>query len=329
MMSELNIAVIGCGKWGMNHVRTAYGIFGERLKFCCDNDPMSKDKVKEIAPESMFSTDIEDVIKDTSINAAIVSTPAETHFEITKSLLEAGKHVLVEKPITLRSSEAKTLNTLALEKGLILMVGHLLLYHPAILKIKQYLDEGKLGKLQYIYSNRLNLGTIRTEENILWSFAPHDISVIQYFAGSIPEDVKATGAIFVQEGIQDTTLTYLNFKENIHAHIYVSWLHPFKEQRLVVIGDKSMMVFEDTLKDHKLKFYRKGFELVNGTPVKIDSEYENIEFDSTSPLELEQKHFAECIKSGTAPRSDGMNALEVLETLERAQKELMKDKTTN
>jgi UDP-2-acetamido-3-amino-2,3-dideoxy-glucuronate N-acetyltransferase len=205
------------------------------------------------------------------------------------------------------------------------MVGHLLLYHPAILKIKQYLDEGKLGKLQYIYSNRLNLGTIRTEENILWSFAPHDISVIQYFAGSIPEEVKATGAIFVQQGIQDTTLTYLNFKDNIHAHIYVSWLHPFKEQRLVVIGDKSMMVFEDTLKENKLKFYRKGFELVNGTPVKIDSEYENIEFESTSPLELEQRHFAECIEKGITPRSDGMNAIEVLETLERAQKELIND----
>lgn len=324
-MSDLNIAVIGCGKWGMNHVRTACGIFGERLRLCCDNNPSSKDKVKEIAPECAFTSEIDDVVNDASINAVIVSTPAETHFEITKKLLEAGKHVLVEKPITLRSSEAKVLNKIALEKGLILMVGHLLLYHPAILKIKQYLDEGKLGKLQYIYSNRLNLGTIRTEENILWSFAPHDISVIQYFAGSIPEEVKATGAIFVQQGIQDTTLTYLNFKDNIHAHIYVSWLHPFKEQRLVVIGDKSMMVFEDTLKENKLKFYRKGFELVNGTPVKIDSEYENIEFESTSPLELEQRHFAECIEKGIAPRSDGMNAIEVLETLERAQKELIND----
>lgn len=324
-MSDLNIAVIGCGKWGMNHVRTACGIFGERLRLCCDNNPSSKDKVKEIAPECTFTSEIDDVVNDASINAVIVSTPAETHFEITKKLLEAGKHVLVEKPITLRSSEAKVLNKIALEKGLILMVGHLLLYHPAILKIKQYLDEGKLGKLQYIYSNRLNLGTIRTEENILWSFAPHDISVIQYFAGSIPEEVKATGAIFVQQGIQDTTLTYLNFKDNIHAHIYVSWLHPFKEQRLVVIGDKSMMVFEDTLKENKLKFYRKGFELVNGTPVKIDSEYENIEFESTSPLELEQRHFAECIEKGIAPRSDGMNAIEVLETLERAQKELIND----
>ena len=324
-MSEFNIAVIGCGKWGLNHVRTAFGIFNSRLKLCCDSNPESKIKVNEVAPGCLFTTDVEDVLNDNSIKAVIVSTTAETHFEITKKLLEAGKHVLVEKPITLRSSEAKILNNIALENGLVLMVGHLLLYHPAILKIKEFLDKGELGRLQYIYSNRLNLGTIRTEENILWSFAPHDISVIQFFAGSVPEEVKATGAIFVQDGIQDTTLTYLNFRDNIHAHIYVSWLHPFKEQRLVVIGDKSMIVFEDTLKTDKLKFYRKGFELVNGTPVKIDSDFESLEFESTSPLELEQSHFVECIETGKTPRTDGVNAIEVLETLERAQEELTND----
>jgi UDP-2-acetamido-3-amino-2,3-dideoxy-glucuronate N-acetyltransferase len=323
-MKEFNLAVIGCGKWGLNHVRTASGIFGEDLRLCCDSNPKSAEKVKELAPSSSFTTNISDVINDAKINAAIVSTPAETHFRITKQLLEAGKHVLVEKPITLKSDEAKELNSIALKNRLVLMVGHLLLFHPAILKIKQYLDEGKLGKLQYIYSNRLNLGTIRTEENILWSFAPHDISVIQFFAGSEPEEVLATGAIFVQQGIHDTTLTNLKFRGNIHAHIYVSWLHPFKEQRLVVIGDKSMMVFEDTLKDNKLKFYRKGFELVDGVPVKIDSDFENVEFESTSPLELEQRHFAECVMEAKTPRTDGYNAIQVLETLEKAQSELMK-----
>lgn len=322
-MNDLCIAVAGCGKWGMNHVRTAYALFGDKLKWCCDSDKWSEKNVKEIAPHSKFTFDLDDIINDSSVNAVIVSTPAETHFDIAKALLKAGKNVLVEKPITLRSAEAKELHDIAVSKKLVLMVGHLLLYHPAVLKIKQYLDEGKLGKLQYIYSNRLNLGTIRTEENILWSFAPHDISVIQFFAGSVPEQVEAQGAIFVQKGIHDTTLTNLVFKGNIHAHIFVSWLHPFKEQRLVVIGDKSMMVFEDTLKDNKLKFYRKGFELIDGLPVKIDSEFENVEFDKTSPLELEQLHFAECIQNGTAPRSDGMNAIEVLETLEKAQSKLM------
>lgn len=323
-MSGINFAVIGCGKWGINHVKTAHKLFGNGLKYCLDSDPAVKEKTDLISDKIKFTTELSDIIKDQDINAVIVSTPAESHFEIAKSLLLAGKNVLVEKPITLNSDEAKILNKLAEEKGLTLMVGHLLLYHPAILKLKEFLDNGKLGKLQYIYSNRLNLGNIRTEENILWSFAPHDISVIQFLTGCIPDVVSATGAIFVQENIQDTTLTYLNFKDNVHAHIYVSWLHPFKEQRLVVIGDKAMMVFEDTLPEHKLQYFRKGFEIIDGLPVKKDAEFENIEFDNTQPLEIELNHFAECILKSKTPRTDGVNAIEVLETLERAQKDLIK-----
>ncbi|MDZ4713513.1 MAG: Gfo/Idh/MocA family oxidoreductase [bacterium] len=324
MNIDFNIAVIGCGKWGMNHVKTAHKLFGDNLKYCCDNYIQSETGVKKVSDKIIFITAPEKILNDETVRAVIVASPAETHFQITKQLLENGKNVLVEKPITLNSDEAKILYDIAKKKNLVLMVGHLLLFHPAILKIKEFLDEDRLGKLQYIYSNRLNLGTIRTEENILWSFAPHDISVIQYFIGEVPQEVKATGAIFVQHEIQDTTLTYLKFANNIHAHIYVSWLHPFKEQRLVVIGDKSMMVFEDTLSENKLKFYRKGFEMVNGVPVKMDSEFENIEFDKTSPLELEQIHFVECIINGSTPRADGKNAIEVLETLERAQHELGK-----
>jgi len=323
-MSDFNIAVVGCGKWGMNHVRTANKLFGYKFKYCIDNAEGSEETVKAISDKIIFTTDIKDIINDDMVNAVIVSTPAETHFEIAKKLLLAGKNILVEKPITLNSNEAKILDEIANERDLILMVGHLLLFHPAILKIKEFINNGKLGKLQYIYSNRLNLGTVRTEENILWSFAPHDISVIQFFTEDVPSDVAATGAVFLQENIQDTTLTILKFKNNIHAHIYVSWLHPFKEQRLVVIGDKSMMMFEDTLKDNKLKFYPKGFDIVNGLPVKRDEDFENIEFASTSPLELEQKHFIDCILNHTTPRTDGKNAIEVLETLERAQNELIK-----
>ncbi|MBV6478506.1 MAG: scyllo-inositol 2-dehydrogenase (NAD(+)) [Ignavibacteria bacterium] len=322
-MTDFSIAVVGCGKWGMNHVKTACKLFGDKLKYCIDSADKEK-AVKDISGSIIFSEDISKVIEDADVKGVIVSTPAETHFEITKKLLNAGKHVLVEKPITLKSEEAVILNDLAISKRLILMVGHLLLYHPAVLKIKELLDEGRLGKLQYIYSNRLNLGTVRTEENILWSFAPHDISVIQFLTGDIPEKVNATGSVFLTKNIQDTTLTVMKFKNNIHAHIYVSWLHPFKEQRLVIIGDKSMIVFEDSLKDNKLKFYPKGIEMVNGIPVKRDEDFINIEFDSTSPLELEQKHFAECITQKKTPRSDGKNAIEVLETLERAQKELIK-----
>lgn len=323
-MNDYNIAVIGCGKWGMNHVKTAFKLFGERLKYCSDSFEGSKKLVMAVSEKIIFTTDINIILNDPSVNAVIVATPAETHFEITKELLLAGKNVLVEKPITLNSGEAKILDKIAVERNLVLMVGHLLLFHPAVLKIKEFIDNGKLGKLQYIYSNRLNLGTVRTEENILWSFAPHDISVIQFFADDVPSEVTATGAVFLQKDIQDTTLTILKFNENVHAHIYVSWLHPFKEQRLVVIGDKSMMMFEDTLKENKLKFYPKGFDIVNGMPVKRDDDFENIEFDSTSPLELEQEHFIDCVLNGKTPRADGKNAIEVLETLEKAQSELIK-----
>jgi UDP-2-acetamido-3-amino-2,3-dideoxy-glucuronate N-acetyltransferase len=323
-MIDFNIAVIGCGNWGINHIRTLYELFGDRLKYCCDNFSSNEEKVRAVSDKIIFTPDIDRIKNDESVKAVIVATPAETHFEICKELLLAGKNILVEKPITLNSDEAEVLNDIAEENNLVLMVGHLLLFHPAILKIKEYLDEGVLGKLQYIYSNRLNLGTIRAEENILWSFAPHDISVIQFLIGELPVEVKATGAIFVQENIQDTTMTYLIFNNNIHAHIYVSWLHPFKEQRLVVIGDKSMMVFEDTLKKNKLRLYKKGFDIVKGIPVKKDSEYQNIEFDNTSPLELEQKHFIDCIINRKQPRTDGRNAIDVLKTLERAQSELIK-----
>ncbi len=323
-MSEIKIAVVGCGNWGINHVRTAYKLFPNSLKYCCDSILENRESIKKISDKIIFTTEIKDILEDESVNAIIVSTPAETHYDLTKQLLLANKNVLVEKPVTLNSDEAHILNDLAGDRNLILMVGHLLLFHPAILKIKEYLEDGRLGKLQYIYSNRLNLGTIRKEENILWSFAPHDISVIQFIIGEVPTEVKAQGAIFVQKNIQDTTLTYLRFNNNIHAHIYVSWLHPFKEQRLVVIGDKSMMVFEDTLKENKLKLYRKGFEIINGNPVKRDSEFESIEFDKTSPLEIEQQHFIDCILNHETPRSDGKNAIEVLETLERAQNELVR-----
>lgn len=323
-MTDYRIAVIGCGKWGINHVRTAHKIFGDKLKTCIDFDKNAEAKVKELSGSVSFSTNLDDVLNDDEINAVIISTPAETHFEIARMVLHSGKNVLVEKPITLKSEEAVVLHDLSIQKNLKLMVGHLLLYHPAILKIKELLDEGQLGNLQYIYSNRLNLGTVRSEENILWSFAPHDISVIQFLTEDVPEEVYATGAVFLQKSIQDTTLTILKFRKNIHAHIYVSWLHPFKEQRLVVIGDKSMIVFEDSLKENKLKFYPKGIDIVNGIPVKRENEFQSIEFNPASPLELEQQHFIDCIINDRIPRSDGKNAIEVLETLERAQKELIK-----
>lgn len=319
-MKGVTLAIVGFGKWGYNHVNTAAKLLDHSAITVCDTDEAGRDKLKKISGNINFTTDLSEVIADESINAVIIATPAETHFEIAKKMMEAGKNVLVEKPITLISGEAEELLKIANDKGVILMVGHVLLYHPAVLKIKEMLEEGKLGKLQYIYSNRLNLGTIRSEENILWSFAPHDISVIQFLTDNNPTEVFARGASFLQHQIEDTTLTFMKYPDNVSAHIFVSWLHPFKEQRLVVIGDKGMVVFEDSLPAEKLKYYKKGFQRVEGVLEKFDHDYEVIEFDNKMPLEEEQKHFFECVADGKQPLTDGQHAIEVLKILEESEK---------
>ncbi len=237
---------------------------------------------------------------------------------MAKICLEANKNVLVEKPITLELPEAEQLVSVAETRKLKLMVGHVLLYHPAVKKIKEGISNGHIGKLQYIYSNRLNLGSIRSEENILWGFAPHDISIIQYLTESFPEVIQAHGAGFVQNGIEDATLTYMSYLSGVKAHIFVSWLHPFKEQRLVVIGAEGMYVFEDTLKTEKLKYYKKGFHNLNGRIEKFDQDYDVIEIEDTIPLSAEHLHFYDSIINDTIPLTDGKHALEVLQILVEA-----------
>lgn len=320
--SNLTIAVIGSGRWGINHVRTAHQILGSEHVIVCDASETARSKVAAVSPVIRFTTDIEQLLADANVRAVIVATPAETHYAVAKKCLERGKHVLVEKPITLVTGEAKDLIEIAARNNCRLMVGHVLLYHPAVVKLKAMVRDGVIGRLQYIYSNRLNLGTIRSEENILWSFAPHDISVIQHLTEKDPVLVEATGAAFLQNNIEDTTLTVLEYPGNIHAHIYVSWLHPFKEQRLVVIGDKGMIVFEDSAKDEKLKFYPKGFQRIEGTLQKFEGDYEVIPFDTAQPLAEEHRHFYESVLSGTNPLTDGAHALSVLEILEQAQRRL-------
>lgn len=317
---KISLGIIGAGRWGLNHIKSAYSILGGNLKYICDLSESSESKLKEAGISTKFTTNIDDILNDKSVNAIIISSSAESHFALAKKSLKAGKHVLVEKPITLYTKDAKVLVDLAQKKCLKVMVGHILLYHPAILKIKEMIKSGELGKLQYIYSNRLNLGAIRKEENILWSFAPHDISVMQFLTESNPVKIKATGASFIQKKIEDTTITILEYPKNIHTHIYVSWLHPFKEQRLVVIGTKGMLTFEDTLKSEKLKYYKKGFTNIGGSISKFDSEYKPIKISTAQPLEEEQKHFFDCIINNKTPRTDGHHALEVLKILEKATK---------
>ena len=322
MYKNCKLAVIGCGNWGFNHVKTAYKLLGPNLRIVCDVNPERQVRVRELSSSLSFTTDLHELLDNQDVDAVIVATPAAQHYQVAKKCLISGKHVLVEKPMTLVAEDAKDLLRIAREHYKILMVGHLLLYHPAVRKIKQLIRAGRIGKLQYIYSNRLNLGTIRSEENILWSFAPHDISIIQHLTESYPIYVDAKGADFLQNYVEDTTFTYLIYPNNIHAHVFVSWLHPFKEHRLIVIGDEGMLAFEDNLQKDKLKLYPKGYYRDNGSFKRFEGDFENINFDDLQPLEEEQKHFFECILKNRKPLTDGMQGLEVLEILERAQHRL-------
>lgn len=312
-----DIGVVGAGYWGKNLVRNFYELGA--LKCICDNN---KDRIAQTSakyPGCKSVTNFEEVLKDGEVKAVVIATPAEYHFQMALAALQADKDVYVEKPLAVQVKEAELLNEVAAKKNKILMVGHLLNYHPCIVKLKELIVSNYLGRVRYIYSHRLNLGKVRREENILWSFAPHDISVILSLLGQEPEIVNAMGGTYLQPNIQDVTLTTLKFASGVMAYIHVSWLHPFKEQRLVIVGDKKMAVFEDTLPDDKLRIYDRGVDWINGEPVLRDRDCEVVEYEKDEPLKLECQHFLDCIQTRSQPQTDGAEGLRVLEVLEKAQ----------
>ena len=310
------IAVVGAGRWGKNHIRiiNKLGCLGGIVEV----DKKKHEELQKQYPNAHIYSTVDESLNE-EFDGYVVATPAETHLEVAKFLIENDKHVLVEKPITLTSKDAATLVKLADAKGIKLMVGHVLLYHPAIKKIKQFLDEGAIGKLQYMYSNRLNLGTVRTEENILWSFAPHDISIFQYFMGEMPTSVVSDGGIFLQPGVHDSTMTVLHYPNNVVAHIFVSWLHPFKEHRLVVIGSEGMISFEDSSSRKELLFYEKGIDWIKGKPIKRDGPTKKVEYEDKMPLTEELLHFIDCIDNEKTPLTNARVGMDVLTILEKAQ----------
>jgi UDP-2-acetamido-3-amino-2,3-dideoxy-glucuronate N-acetyltransferase len=254
----------------------------------------------------------------------VLATPAETHYHLGKQLIENGCHTLIEKPLALHSEDAKELIKLSKENNVNLMVGHILLFHPAIQKIKDMIDSGKVGKLQYIYSNRLNLGTVRLHENVFWSFAPHDISIFNYFTDSLPENINSFGGAFIQEGNHDTTITYFEYPNNIKTHIFVSWLHPFKEHRIILIGSKGMISFEDSSENKEILFYEKGIDWRDGIPVTKSGSTEKIHYEPKMPLEEELKYFMNHLNS-KIEIANGECGLEVVKILEKASESLTKD----
>jgi len=267
-----------------------------------------------------------DVLDDPEIDSVAIATPAATHYEIAKECLIAGKHIFVEKPLALKVDEAEELVELADSTNRILMVGHLLLYHNGIKEIKKIIQHQAFGGVLYCYSNRLNIGTLRTEENILWSFAPHDISVLLHLLEEEPEEVTAEAGAYITPGVPDVTVSHLKFNSGISAHIYVSWLHPFKEQRLVIVGSKQMVVFSDPI----LEVYNHKIDTSGPVPVvKKALRPTGIRYTQSEPLRAELEHFLECVRTRTQPLTDGYEALSVLKVLDACQKSMDNDCATH
>jgi predicted dehydrogenase len=314
-----SVAVVGCGQWGKNLVRTFHTLGA--LRWLCDSDPLVLDQQARIAPGVRTTTRFDEIVAS-DVQAIVLATPAALHYAGARAALRAGKDVYVEKPLALRYHEGCELLDLADAFERVLMVGHILEYHPAIERLHELVAAEELGRLRYIYSNRLNLGRVRREENILWSFAPHDISVIHRLAGTEPETVSAIGSSYLQSGIADTTVTNLRFANGVAAHIFVSWLHPYKEQRLVVVGDRKMAVFDDTRPVGKLRLHDKGIHWLDGVPVPRNDAETVLDIADTEPLRVECEHFLTCVTNRTTPRTDGASALSVLRVLEASQRSM-------
>ena len=310
-----SVGVIGCGYWGRNLVRNFHEL--GCLAAVCDvvgqnlHEMQSRYDVPGI-------TRADELLAMPSLKAIVIAAPAAQHYDLAKKALLCGKDVFVEKPLALRVDEGAELVELARKNSKILMVGHLLHYHPATAALRRMLDEGELGKIEYISSSRLNFGKLRTEEDILWSFAPHDISAILHLLGESPATVAAQGASYLNNPISDVTLTILNFRSGVKAHIFVSWLHPFKEQRLVIVGDRKMAVFDDTSAENKLTVYPHRIDWVNRVPIARRAEGEVIPLSKVEPLRTECMHFLECVQQRREPQTNGENGLQVLRVLHAA-----------
>src|SRR5712692_2443251 len=314
------IAVIGAGYWGVNHVRNFHEL--GVLSMVCDTSESSLNKIAQRFSDVRIENDFKSVLDETNVRGVVIATPAETHYQMAAAAIEAGKDVLVEKPLTLDVAEGERLVRLAAKRGAILMVGHLLEYHPAVLRLGHLIASGELGELRYIYSNRLNLGKVRREENILWSFAPHDIAIILRLVGAWPDRVAATGGAYLQPSIADVTVTNIDFPTGVRAHIFVSWLHPYKEQRLVVVGSKRMAVFDDVRQNDKLVVYDQVVEFVNGEPIARKNEGVAEPIETAEPLRRQCLEFLDCIATRRRPITDGESGLRVLRILDAAEKSL-------
>jgi predicted dehydrogenase len=324
----VKVAVVGAGYWGPNFVRILDELADSELMAVCDKDPSKLERVKNQHPLVKVTDDFESLVERDDLDAVIVATGSEAHFPVAKACLMKGKHVLVEKPIALRSADAGELIDIAREKKKVLLVGHLLRYHNGVITLKKYIDDKSLGKVLYVYTTRVNLGRIRKEEDAMWSFATHDISVVMYLLGADPDYVTAAGQAYVRKGVYDVVFLTLHFPGDVMAHLHVSWLDPHKIRKTTVVGDKKMAVLDDTETTEKLRIYDKGVDFAPsygdyGESLSIRIGDINIpKLDMVEPLKVECQHFLDCILKGDRPLTGGEQGLKVVRILEAADKSL-------
>ena len=326
---KVRVGVVGLGYWGPNLARNFDRLPSAELAYCCDLDEANLAKARELYPSTIVTDRYEDLLADDDLDAIVVATSVPTHYPLGKKALEAGKHTFIEKPIALKAADAQDLLTTADDYGVKLMVGHLLEYHPAVRKLKELVDDGSLGKVFYVYANRLNLGKVRTDENALWSFAPHDISVLNFLIGEEPEEVSARGECYLQDGVEDVVFGYIKYPSGVVGHLHVSWLDPHKSRKITVVGSEKMVVFDDMEVDRKVTIYDKG---ATTTRTKFDTygEFVTLHFGdihiprigNEEPLRVEAQHFVDSIRNDTQPLSDGRDALNVVRVLDAMERSL-------
>ena len=324
----IEVAVVGVGGWGKNLARNYYQLPEANLRYICDLDPGKLASMQALYPGTATTNSFDEVLADPELHAVVIATTGPHHYPLARQALLAGKDVYVEKPFVLEVEHAVELNELAEKHGRILMVGHLLEYHPIVTRLKSMIEGGELGDVYYIYSQRLNLGTVRGDENALWNFAPHDISVILYLLGRKPKDVSARGQDYLQPGVEDVVFLTLSFEDNTMAHVHVSWLDPHKVRKLTIVGSNQMAVFDDLESSEKLRIYNKGARL--SQDYDTYAEYVGLRFGDITiphvktgePLRIECLHFVDCVENRKQPRSDGQDGLRVIQVLDAAQRSL-------
>ncbi len=329
-MDSVNIACVGVGYWGKNLVRNFYDLPSADLRVCCDLNQDLLDQTAARHPGISVTKDLDQVLDSPEIDAVVIASPAKVHYDLAKRTLEAGKHVYVEKPLCLKASDATHLCELAEQRDLKLMVGHLMEYHPAVNVLKSLVETGELGEVLYLYTQRLNLGIIRQDENAFWSLAPHDVSIATYLLDEDPVSVSARGQSYLQPGIEDVVFCNIEFPGKRMVNIQVSWLDPNKIRRVTVVGSEKMAVFDDVESTEKIRIYDKGvgggqYQSYGDALTLRTGDITIPSIDMFEPLRAECDHFVSAIRTGETPRSDGRDGLRVVKILEAAEASLQRN----